>query len=104
VAKEGEMLYRRCLALILVGLLFVVLVGPAAHALPSTRAPLTTSPSVPSTVPAPAPDSVPQVSVPAWDWFEPTIAAYNLLELWPLGMSLLLVLGLSLVNRRHARR
>jgi hypothetical protein len=34
----------------------------------------------------------------------PSMAVYNLLELWPLGFSLLLAVSLLLIVRRHVHR
>jgi hypothetical protein len=98
------MLYRRCLALILTGVLFVALVGPAAHALSPKHAPITISPPVSSTFVAQATGSALQVSVPLTDWVGPSIATYNLLELWPLALSPMLVILLVLADRRRAHR
>ena len=89
------MLYRRCVALIVMSLLFIVVIGPAAHAL-QLLPPAIAGPPLATSFPPAA------IAVPWTEPSGPSISVYALLELAPLVLSLLLLLSLHLINRRHA--
>ena len=95
---------RRCIALILVSLVFVLLASAALCGVLWTP----TSPrAIPPVTPAPGVLATPEPpdAVSPFAWPDPSpIAAYNLMELWPLAFSLLLLISLLLIERRQVHR
>lgn len=87
--------YRRCITLFLIGLLFMLLVGPVTQVLPLVPALTNAHPTASNAVPTLGVGGAPEAAGLVAEPVLPSIEVYAALELWPFVLSLLLLLSLN---------